>query len=331
MKKTIKINFKDFWEAFNPEDNLFINLLKKNYDVIISSEPDFVFYSVYPEKNEVKDSSKYGEKLRFLPPFIYEIGKRGYYKFVETYSSEKINHPQGDFVKIFYTPENIKPDMDKCDWAFSFNYDEEFNHPRHLRLPNYKFEELKGSLIKKGTNFDKIKKEKNKFCNFIYAQDIQYRNKFFEKLNEYKKIDSSGRCMNNMSPVGNHKDARQSRKQGNWAEEKVEFMKPYKFTIAFENTSNLGYTTEKIYHAMLTNSIPIYFGNPLVLRDFNPKSFINCNDFKTFDEVVKKVIEIDQDDELYYEILKQPWFNDNKPSIYFDDKRISKRLKEIFG
>lgn len=53
-KKTIKINFKYFPEDFNPENNFFINNLKKLYDVEISDNPDYVFYSVYPEIKDRK-------------------------------------------------------------------------------------------------------------------------------------------------------------------------------------------------------------------------------------------------------------------------------------
>ena len=35
--------------------------------------------------------------------------------------------------------------------------------------------------------------------------------------------------------------------------------------------------------------------------------------------------------ELYEEYLRQPWFNHNKPSIYFDENRVVKRLLEIFS
>ena len=43
----LKINFSDFWSDFNKEDNLFINLLRQKYDVIISNKPDILIYSVY--------------------------------------------------------------------------------------------------------------------------------------------------------------------------------------------------------------------------------------------------------------------------------------------
>ena len=42
---------------------------------------------------------------------------------------------------------------------------------------------------------------------------------------------------------------------------KMDFIKDYKFVISFENSSNPGYTTEKLIEPMLVNSIPIYWGN----------------------------------------------------------------------
>ena len=45
--------------------------------------------------------------------------------------------------------------------------------------------------------------------------------------------------------------------------------------------------------------------------------------------MTKRIIEINNNDELYKEILKQPWYNNNKPSIYTDKERIRKRLRKI--
>ena len=61
-KKVIKIGFRYFWEGLDPEDNFFTNLLRKKYEVVISNEPDYLFYSVYPEVKATKDLSK---KRRF--------------------------------------------------------------------------------------------------------------------------------------------------------------------------------------------------------------------------------------------------------------------------
>ncbi|MBU2634655.1 MAG: hypothetical protein KJ674_05460 [Nanoarchaeota archaeon] len=338
MKK-IKLGFKYFWPGFNPEDNFFTNFLRRHYEVIISKNPDYLIYSVFGGGGGFeKHAEQSGKIKKYLPnlhsrlkkSFLWTAIKHSNYwkKRLNTYMPEV----KGNFVRIFYAAENMIPDMSKCDWALSYCYEEEFNHPKHFRIPFYLVMEFGENLIKKKINFEEIKKEKTKFCNFIYSNDVEFRNRFFKKLNKYQKVDSPGRCMNNMPPIGNYKEPGQSRNAFTWLEEKTNFLKKYKFTIAIENFLNSpGYVTEKITHPMIVNSIPIYWGNPLISRDFNPKSFINIEDFKNFKGVIKKIEEIDQNDDLYEKMLRKPWFKNNKPNKYVDEKKLLKKFKEIFG
>ena len=71
-KKKIKINFKYFWEGFDPENNFFTNFLRRYYNVIISDNPDYLFYSVYPEVNKTRDLSRKGEFIRICSIFQLE-------------------------------------------------------------------------------------------------------------------------------------------------------------------------------------------------------------------------------------------------------------------
>ena len=79
--------------------------------------------------------------------------------------------------------------------------------------------------------------------------------------------------------------------------------------MAFENSmsfnGNIGYTTEKIYEPMIALSIPIYWGNPQINKDFNSKSFINWDEYGSNEKVVERIIEIDNDDDLYMDYIKE--------------------------
>jgi hypothetical protein len=61
---------------------------------------------------------------------------------------------------------------------------------------------------------------------------------------------------------------------------------------------------------MTVNSIPLYWGNPLIDREFNTKSFVNFYDFSSDNDMIDYIIELDKNDDLYMEKLKQPWFID---------------------
>ncbi|MCK5149958.1 hypothetical protein KAJ87_03475 [Candidatus Pacearchaeota archaeon] len=334
-KKTIKINFKYFGERIYPENNFFTKLLRKKYNVVISDNPDYMFYSIYPEVKKTKDLSKKGDFFKKISPNLY-LFLRKIYSILKNFSQEtRPPVPQGNFIKIFYGAENIKPNMEECDWAFSSQFEEEINNPRYLRIPNYRFtnyqlEEKGKPKVDRKIDFKRIKKEKTKFCNFIYSQDIPFRNNFFKELCKYKHIDSPGRCMTNMPPI-KHGDAKKSRTSENWVKEKLAFLKNYKFTIAFENCSYPGWTTEKLVHPFLVNSIPIYFGDKEVHKDFNIKSFINYHDFENMREFINHIIKVDNNDELYLKYLKESPYNNKRLSKYMQDKRIMERFKEIFG
>ena len=140
---------------------------------------------------------------------------------------------------------------------------------------------------------------KNNFCNFIYNNPgCPQRNEFFKLLSVYKKIDAAGPLFNNTPGLG-------ARESVFWNEDKRSFLQRYKFTIAFENDSWPGYTTEKIVDAFLGKTIPIYWGNPNIENEFNSNSFINCHKFKNFEEVIDRIIEVDKDDDLYIKYLKE--------------------------
>jgi len=361
-KKTIRIDFRHHWGHFNPEDNIFTNLLKKDYNVIIDKEnPEFVFFSVYDKKRPVY-SKTLGSPLQKMErhfPGLYRLLRDIYYSGKERWKMPII---EGNFVKIFFTVENALPKMDKCDWAFTNEFDEELKNPRHMRISNYTFYNVKDpkELIK-GKNYDtkKIMGKKTKFCVFICSNNVAFRNKFFKELCKYKKVESWGKVLNNMGqgiPLVYETEGKKSKKEVR-GYIPIEFLEQYKFTITFENASHIGYTSDRMIEPMRADSIPIYWGNPLIEREFNTKSFINYHDFEkeikknipniffkipvlrwltekyieesTFKKMIKRIIEIDKNDELWEEMLKQPWYNDNKPSIYLDRELIRERLKQI--
>lgn len=73
-----------------------------------------------------------------------------------------------------------------------------------------------------------------------------------------------------------------------------------------ENAWYRGYSTEKIITSFLARSIPIYWGNPLIEEDYNPRAFINCHRYSSLDEVVAEIKRIDEDDESWLAMMAEP-------------------------
>lgn len=208
-------------------------------------------------------------------------------------------------IKIFWTGENVRPNFNECDYAIGFDFIS--FEDRYIR-----------ETIDITRDFDhNINYCKRKFCNFIYSNatigsGAIIRQDFCKLLSKYKHIDCPGKVLNNM------KDAIEPR-FSNWWKSKINFIKDYKFTIAFENSSANGYTTEKLYQPLLANSIPIYWGDPVVSRVYNNKSFINCHDFIDFNSVIEYIKFLDTNDDAYIEMLKQPPMNPNYIHENFED------------
>lgn len=226
------------------------------------------------------------------------------YLIYSCYGNDFLNYK---CIRIYYTGENLKPDFNLCDYAIGFDR-LEFGD-RYLRYPNYAFFDNQFEQLVNPRSFEKsVLSEKKYFCNFIYSNPEAHpaRDKFFKQLRVYKEVISPGSHLNNSRLFVGERFA------NDWMYSKLEFQSQCKFSITFENTSTPGYTTEKILHGFISKTIPIYWGDPEVTKDFNLKSFINCHDFNNFEAVINRIKEIDNDDDLYVSILNEPPFRDNQ-------------------
>ena len=232
MKKTIKIKFVDF----NPNATavkVFISCLQERYEVELSEDPEWLFYSVFGN-----------EHLRY-----------------------------NNCVKIFFTGENQCPDFNLCDYAIGFEY-LDFGD-RYIRFPLWAlYSNDTDALLTKHTGV-KIS-EKTDFCSFVVSNPHgnEARAQFMDLLSAYKIVHSGGRWRNNV---------------GGPVDDKLAFQKKHKFSIAFENASHPGYTTEKLVQSFAAQTIPIYWGDPRVSETFNKEAFINCNDFSNWESVIARV------------------------------------------
>lgn len=243
---------------------------------------------------------------------IYGVYSTNYLKYKST-------------VKIFYTAENVRPNFDVCDYALTFDM---IVDNRHLRLPLYAlYARTWVESLVKPKNIEEIFRDKTKFCNMVVSNPgAKERLEFFQILSSLKRVDSGGRTLNNIGC-----------ELGKTVEDKCNFIKQYKFTMAFENSSYPGYTTEKIIEPMRMNSIPIYWGSQKVTEEFNPKSFINIHDFSTLKEAAEYIVDIDDSVEKYKSIISEPWFIDNVANefmnldrvLYFFDEIIAKGIKPL--
>ena len=223
------------------------------------------------------------------------------------------NYKKYNCTRILFTGENTRPNL--VDYHFNFGFDY-VDDDRYYRLPLYLIYGSPEELLTK-LSFEDNLKQKTKFCSFVVGNpNAKERLEFFDLLCKYKMVDSGGPVRNN---IGRNLDPG----------EKVEWCRQYKFSLCFENSSYPGYTTEKLFQAMQSNTIPIYWGNPSVARDFNPGSFIHVN--YGYSDAIELIKEIDKDNDLYRIIYEQQYYPNNQLTEYTKTENILNQFRRIFN
>ena len=223
------------------------------------------------------------------------------------YSDFGEQHWEFKGLKIYITGENMLPDFDQCDLAFSPL--EDIHDQRCVRLPYYaQVLPTMGSLVRGHERQAQAYVNRPRFCSFIASNPRgSFRNAFFKKLNRLKHVDSAGRHFNNYgSPVV----------------DKLAFLKDYRFNLAFENSQSPGYVTEKLIEPLLMGCIPIYWGAPDVNRDFNSSCMINVSDFPDSDAAIDYIMQADRDESIRLRHLSASVFKNNQAPEVLNDSHL---------
>ena len=157
--KTIKIKFTGFWKNFNENDNFILDILKKNYEVVLSETPEYLFYSVFNDDYIKYDCVRIfvtGENI--CPDFQmcdYAIG----------------------FERMEFEDRYLR-----C--------------PFYFVMKEYR-EDLDAAL-KKHLNAEMTLAGKTEFCSFVYsnADADEMRTEIFRAVNQYKNINAGGKVFN---------------------------------------------------------------------------------------------------------------------------------------
>jgi hypothetical protein len=250
----IRIAFSDFYPTFDPTISRPYKALR-TFDEVLICQPD--------EGPDVLFYSDFGE-----------------------------SHWHFDGLKAYVTGENMLPDFDQCDLAFTPF--ESMQDVRAVCLPF--FAQIIADptpLIERADAALRTHLAEG-FCSFVVSNPRSWpRNRFFKKLNRRRRIDSGGSLFNNL---------------GGRIDDKMKFVSRYRFNIAFENTETNGYITEKLVEPLLARSIPIYWGAPDVLRYFDSRCFVHARDFSDLDELADFIITLDANPERQLGYLNAPAF-----------------------
>ena len=144
---------------------------------------------------------------------------------------------------------------------------------------------------------DSLVRPKNCAAFLTYRRDDRYEfnhGENFHSLNQTRvEIAQSGHRLGSITIYGSGWPTgismEDSRTQDNWAPwaRKLDILSGFKYSLCLENTYCPYYVSEKIWHGILANTVPVYYApsDSTIFQDFDSSSFINLCDFPNYDEL----------------------------------------------
>lgn len=264
----MNICYLDFWPGFDKNSNWFNLVFKDCFN------KEFNFNSS-PEEADIIFASSFGN---------------------DRYKTKNLKA-----IRIFYTGENERPDLDFGDYTLSFDFDTYGG--RNFRLPHWylyvnwwnesNFPHARISLDQLNYKWEPEEVfNRDKFCAIIIGNPVQNRLQFAQKLNDFKHIDTYGRAF------GKPYDGC-----------KVKLLEEYRWNICFENSITDGYTTEKLFEAKIAGCIPIYYGPNSTALDFNDQCYINCAEYDSFETIIDIISKYENNKDAFFRLASKPLFN----------------------
>lgn len=243
--------------------------------------------------------------------------------------------------KIFYTFENVHVklspwyiyrdlllDEKKIDLSLGFDY---LNNEKYIRFPywlitlfqpNDGLTEITNICYKINNEYLNDNK-RIKFCSFICRLDyFGDRSYFANEVEQLEKIMYPGAFRHNDNDL-----------KLIFNDNKIEYLKQFKFNLCPENSDDSGYVTEKIFDALKSGCIPIYWGSgscaePEILNQ-DRIIYLKLNEDNT--KALEKIKILNENTEEYKKFIQQPIFKENASELIFDYfLRLNNKLQLIF-
>ncbi len=265
--------------------------------------------------------------------------KKGEIACFNTYSLPIVLHYHRAPIKLFFTQENTH--VHKSYWqqfeniwlkesslslVLGFDYAE---HSNYIRFPYWLTHVFPVNVTKEQLisfveehNISKDNANRTKDCAFVCKKD------YFGDRTQISDIVAMIMPMNYPSDFRHNDDDM----RGKFNDDKIAYLRQFRFNLCPENSNNKGYVTEKIFEAIKAGCVPIYWGNegypePDIL---NPKAIVYLDKNKP-EEGLKLLKKLYADPKAYAEFVTQPRFLPGAADkIYAYYERLEERLKEIF-
>lgn len=169
-------------------------------------------------------------------------------------------------IKLFFARENVhrvnwKKYDDMClnmsciDLSIGFDIREEIKYLRFplwimwIFSPSVTYSDLK-AFTERVNNPQNSSYDNRRFCSFVSSHDDIGRFELVNEIASIEKVDCDGKLFHNNDDL-----------KWKFADNKLEYLRNYRFNLCPENSDYPGYCTEKIFEAISSGCLPIYCGS----------------------------------------------------------------------
>lgn len=275
-KESLKVYFHVFWSGFFERTNaVHVDFFKNLLEGIF-------------EKNIIlgtrEDSDILFETV-FEPSIVKE--KSWKYKFLFCGES-RLLYNTDDYDIVFNSKRNEKNTINMPEFIpyIYCNYPIDWLESKHLMV-----------------------KDENKceipIASIISNDSFSIRNWLLSWLMSHIPVVNFGTFMNNVGGLISFKYN---------SKEFSNILKQFHFIVAFENSVDDTYITEKIFHALISDTIPIYFGSNNITDYINKDRIliIQKGDVESVNKVINEILYLLNNKEAYNKKIRQPIFTNGK-------------------
>ena len=162
------------------------------------------------------------------------------------------------------------------------------------------------------------------FCSMIASHDPQFvRKEIVGTIGQLAEVKCAGKYLHNDDSL-----------KSLFGDKKTEYLKQFKFNICPENSNSFGYVTEKVFEAISSGCIPIYWGSynnpePGIL---NKDAIVFWSPGKDNASTISLISELSSSSSKYDEFARQPRLVDGAEDVILGMiHSLDKRMADLFS
>lgn len=279
-----KIHFHNWWSTDIEGQWLYQFILNRK----IPLNNTIHFFSVFGNKNFLKYYPVQGKKIFYTGEDVYD-NAFGSYKEYSDYCLNDVD------LSLGFDERGNKNYLRFPVWIF------------YLVKPTWDYQDLKDYIDHINRPEFRINTNRTGFVSHISRHDSSGIRKYLiDLLNEIGNVECAGSFLNNTDRLAI-----------NYNDNKIEYLKNFKFNLCPENTSVNQYITEKCIESICAGCIPIYWGggNNAIEPDILNQRAILRYTGDNEEKLLNIIREIDSSSDAYIEFSHQRPFKDNAAKI----------------